>query len=231
MRGCSAVADVTDLARVVQGLLLHEHFAPAYGVTLSDERRSESHIRTVERMLDRVLAHDSQPLISARRIGKRLVGVCRHFTVLLVAMLRAKGVPVRARCGFGAYFNAGRFEDHWVCEYWNERARAAGFSSTRRWTSCSGPSWRSTSTCSMCPRPLRDRGRRLGAMPLPAPIRRSTASSTCADFWFVAGNVMRDFAALNNMEMLPWDVWGAMIRRDEPLAGRPAGTLRPRSPR
>jgi hypothetical protein len=44
--------DVADLARVVQGLLLHEHFAPAYGVTLSDERRSESHIRTVERMLD-----------------------------------------------------------------------------------------------------------------------------------------------------------------------------------
>ncbi len=35
--------------------------------------------------------------------------------------------------------------------------------------------------------------------------------------WFVAGNVMRDFAALNNMEMLPWDVWGAMPRRDEPL--------------
>ena len=32
--------DVADLTRVVQGLLLHEHFAPAYGVTLSDERRS-----------------------------------------------------------------------------------------------------------------------------------------------------------------------------------------------
>jgi hypothetical protein len=33
---------------------------------------------------------------------------------------------------------------------------------------------------------------------------------------FIAGNLMRDVAALNNMEMLPWDVWGAMIRPDEP---------------
>ena len=27
--------------------------------------------------------------------------------------------------------------------------------------------------------------------------------------WFIAGNVIRDVAALNNREMLPWDVWGA----------------------
>jgi hypothetical protein len=34
--------------------------------------------------------------------------------------------------------------------------------------------------------------------------------------WFIAGNLMRDVAALNHTEMLPWDVWGAMIRPDEP---------------
>jgi hypothetical protein len=28
--------------------------------------------------------------------------------------------------------------------------------------------------------------------------------------WFMAGNLVRDLAALNNMEMLPWDVWGEM---------------------
>lgn len=33
--------------------------------------------------------------------------------------------------------------------------------------------------------------------------------------WFVAGNVLRDFAALNNVEMLPWDVWGPMLRPGE----------------
>ena len=28
--------------------------------------------------------------------------------------------------------------------------------------------------------------------------------------WWIAGNLLRDAAALNNMEMLPWDTWGAM---------------------
>ncbi len=35
--------------------------------------------------------------------------------------------------------------------------------------------------------------------------------------WFIAGNLVRDIAALNNREMLPWDIWGAMRRRDSEL--------------
>jgi hypothetical protein len=35
--------------------------------------------------------------------------------------------------------------------------------------------------------------------------------------WFIAGNVIRDVAALNNHEMLPWDVWGAMTPKDAEL--------------
>jgi hypothetical protein len=34
---------------------------------------------------------------------------------------------------------------------------------------------------------------------------------------FIAGNLVRDIAALNNREMLPWDVWGAMRRQDSEL--------------
>jgi Transglutaminase-like superfamily len=113
-------SDVGELTGIVQGLAVHEFAAtPFYGVKLSDTRRSESHIRSTERMLDRLLAIDAQPLDVARPAEKRLVGTCRHFTLLLVAMLRAKGVPARGRCGFGAYLNPPNFEDHWVCEYWN----------------------------------------------------------------------------------------------------------------
>jgi hypothetical protein len=32
--------------------------------------------------------------------------------------------------------------------------------------------------------------------------------------WFVRGNVIRDLASLNKMELLPWDSWG-LIDRDE----------------
>ena len=44
--------------------------------------------------------------------------------------------------------------------------------------------------------------------------------------WFIASNVIRDVAALNNREMLPWDVWGGMTRVDAEIdlaLHRPAG--------
>jgi Transglutaminase-like superfamily len=55
----------------------------------------------------------------ARPPERRLIGVCRHFVVLLLTMLRAKHIPARCRCAFGSYFNPGFLEDHVVCEYWN----------------------------------------------------------------------------------------------------------------
>jgi hypothetical protein len=35
--------------------------------------------------------------------------------------------------------------------------------------------------------------------------------------WWIASNLVRDVAALSNMEMLPWDCWGAMPGPDEPI--------------
>jgi hypothetical protein len=35
--------------------------------------------------------------------------------------------------------------------------------------------------------------------------------------WWIAGNLMRDGAALLNMELLPWDSWGAMPRPVDPI--------------
>ena len=35
--------------------------------------------------------------------------------------------------------------------------------------------------------------------------------------WYIAGNVVRDIAALNKVELLPWDIWGAQPRPDEEL--------------
>jgi len=37
-------------------------------------------------------------------------------------------------------------------------------------------------------------------------------------WWWVAGNLVRDVAALSKMELLPWDVWGGM-----PSPGGPVG--------
>jgi hypothetical protein len=202
--------DVAALAKIVQGLLLHEHWAPAYGVALSDERRSESHIRPAERMLERLLLHDRRPLGEARPVEARLVGNCRHFTVLTVAMLRARGVPARARCGFGAYFNQGRFEDHWVCEYWN-----AG---EARWILVDAQIDALQQAKLKPDFDVLDvpRNRFLIAGDAFAQCRAGEADPSSfgifdmRGLWFITGNLLRDVAALNNMEMLPWDGWGMM---------------------
>jgi hypothetical protein len=112
-------SDPAGVARTVQGLLIYEHVAePFYGCALAEARRDESHIRLMEQILDALLALDDRPLHVCRPPEKRLVGVCRHFMLLSLAIFRHHRVPARGRGGFGTYFNPGKFEDHWVCEYW-----------------------------------------------------------------------------------------------------------------
>jgi hypothetical protein len=168
-------------------------------------------------MLDCIAAHDARPLSQPRPAAERLVGVCRHFTLLHVAMLRRQGVAARARCGFGAYFEKGKFVDHWVSEYWNEPER--------RWV--------------LVDAQLDARQRELFKIafdPLDVPreqfliagrawelCRAGTADPAAFGIldmhglWFIASNVIRDVAALNNHEMLPWDIWGAMTRDDSAI--------------
>ena len=57
--------DVAALAAVAQGLIIHEHLAPVYGVTLSDADRATVHVRRVADLLERIVATDSRPLTQA----------------------------------------------------------------------------------------------------------------------------------------------------------------------
>lgn len=212
-------SDVPVLARVVQGLALHEFASDWYGVTIPEERRSESHIRSAERMLERILTLDGRPLIVARPPEKRLVGVCHHFMVLLLTMLRAKAIPVRGRRGFGSYFNPGYFEDHVVCEYWNA---AEG-----RWILVDpqfDEVWRAKLHIEHVVLDVpRDRfliaheaWKRCREDKVD-PMRFGIVKGDLRGLWFVADNLVHDVANLSKMEMLQWDVWGAMPRQGERL--------------
>src|SRR5262249_231926 len=101
----SLPTDAAKLSRIIQGLVIHEYMAPAYGVTVSPDRSVESHLRHAEELLDRIFALDPSPLTVARPPERRLVGVCHHFSLLFVALMRAHGIPARYRQGFGTYFN------------------------------------------------------------------------------------------------------------------------------
>lgn len=210
--------DVAGLARVVQGLMLHEHLASTYGEVLTPARREGSQIRDVAAILEAMMAIDGRALDCPRPPDKRLIGVCRHFTLLMVTLLRAKGYAARSRCGFGTYFEAGRFVDHWVAEYWHE--------AEQRWVMVDAQiddilKARFKPDFDVLDVP---RDRFVVAGDGWTQVREGRAKAGQFGImhmwgdWFIAGNLIRDVAALNKVEMLPWDVWGAMPPFNEPMA-------------
>jgi len=113
-------SDPEALARVVRGLVIHEGLVAAAGLELPPERFTDRKCVGAAAIIQRVLALDPSPLVAERPPGNRMVGYCYHFAVLHCALLRVKGVPSRARCGFAAYYREGAWIDHWVVEYWNQ---------------------------------------------------------------------------------------------------------------
>src|SRR5262245_33552768 len=98
------LTDPGEVARLLHGLVLHEAWASMYGVEIASDRRQELQLRPAADMLERIRQLDRRPLGEARPPEQRLVGICRDFSVLACALLRHAGVPARARCGFGTYF-------------------------------------------------------------------------------------------------------------------------------
>lgn len=203
------------LCAVVQGLVIHPFLAHLHGLQPSAVRLDELETRPAAAMVDRILALDARPLAERRPPERRVVGNCRHFSVLLCALLRARGTAARARCGFAAYFDPTSFVDHWACEVWDDERR----------------SWRLVDA----QLDAEQRGAlQIGFDPLDVPrtqfLVAGEAWQRCrsgrADpqrfgildlrgLWFVRGNLVRDLAAFARRELLPWDGWGLMATRDD----------------
>ena len=214
--------EVPALCKIVQGLLIHEGWAGAYGVSMPDDRNLESGIRMVSEKMDRIQQLDNRPLHESRHPEKRLFSICRDFALLLTAMLREKGIPARVRYGFATYFfptDFIGFGDHVITEYWHAQEQ--------RWVlvdaqldelQCEAVQI-SFNPCDV----PRD-------MFLTADVAWQRCQNKEADpknfgflpdytgLWYVKGHLARDIAALNKIEMLCWDYWGIFERRDIDLA-------------
>jgi hypothetical protein len=132
-------------------------------------------------------------------------------------MLQSQGIPARPRCGFATYFEPGLYIDHWVCEYWNEAEQRWIFVDAqldvvqqnilkttfntldvpRDQFIVGGAAWK------MC------RGGQAD------PDRFGIFDMHGMDF--VKGDFLRDVAALNKMELLPWDCWGMILTEHDTL--------------
>jgi hypothetical protein len=118
-----------------------------------------------------------------------------------------RGIAARARCGFGMYFRPGLSLDHWITEYWHE---AAG-----RWVRVDTQHLEHSFVShpeDLAPGEFLTGGEawtgyRHGGIDAAAFGVAGTGNFGPAE---ISGNTIRDLAALNKVEMLPWDEWGRM---------------------
>ncbi|MEZ5133514.1 MAG: transglutaminase-like domain-containing protein [Acidimicrobiales bacterium] len=206
------MAGVEDAVAIVQGLLVYDLLARAlYDADLTAEQVAAVQERDASALLDRALAVDPRPLDEPRDPGERVGGRCSTFTLLTVALLRSVGIPARSRCGFGTYFVPGYYEDHWVAEYWD--AAQGGWTMVdaqldATWLRLIGLD--AEAPVSVGPEQFVTAGHAWQAWRagrLDADRCGLSSIGEHGAFW-IAGNLRLDLAALNKVEMLPWDVWG-----------------------
>lgn len=116
--------DISKICRIIQGLLIHPcTLKRLYGLDFPMKRIKDRHLKTIQSIINKIFKLDKDSLLITREPKKRVVDVCRQFSMFLCSVLREKGIPARERCGFATYFINGWFEDHWICEYWNKKEK------------------------------------------------------------------------------------------------------------
>lgn len=217
--------DMQKLCQVIQGLMVHIYWAERYGLTLSQQRKQDVQLRKVSLMLEQVKAMDHQSLATMRPLDKRIAGTCRDFSVFLSAILRFQGIPARARCGFATYFLPDHYEDHWICEYWHREKQDWVMVDPQLDALQCEVLQITFDPCDLPP-----------GMFIPAGAAWQMCRNGLADpdsfgifdmhgLWFVRGNLVRDIASLNGMELLPWDSWGIIEKQDDALTQEELGFL------
>ena len=196
-------SEPVEICRLVHDLVVQP--TDAQGLGLSEDRFAENQLRPVEDIIGALLVLESSPLAVSRKPDRRVIGTCRHFAVLSCALLRYRGIAARVRCGFATYFQPGQGVDHWITEYRHKGrwvridSEIVGDSVVVKPEDLAVGEFLSGGEAWTAFRDGRIDAARFGVYGTenwgPAEIR---------------GNAVKDLAALNKVEMLPWDEWGRM---------------------
>jgi hypothetical protein len=194
-----------EISYLSHGLVIQPNDAKTIGIPA--ERFDEKNARQASTIVRLLLELNPSPLHVERTQENRVVGTCRHFALLSCSMLRYRGFPARVRCGFTTYFQPEQALDHWITEYWDALKR--------RWirvdSEIMGQSILEEPE-DLAPGHFLSGGEawaafRDGAIDASRFGVYGTSNFGAAE---IRGNAVKDLAALNKVEMLPWDEWGRM---------------------
>jgi hypothetical protein len=65
---------------------------------------AEANLRPATALFERLLELNPSGLTVERAPEDRVVGTCRHFAIMVCALLRHQSIPSRLRCGSATYF-------------------------------------------------------------------------------------------------------------------------------
>jgi hypothetical protein len=204
-----------EICSPVHALVIEPSDAESLGLPVN--RLASNQVRAAAALIEELLRLDPAPLIIPRDANKRVVGTCRHFALISCALLRHRGYAARVRCGFATYFHPGQGLDHWITEYWK--------GDDARWVRVD-PEILGGQLLEH-PEDLRP-GEFLSGGEAWSAFRQGTIDDATFGVygtgnWGAAeirGNAVKDLAALNKVEMLPWDEWGRMTDAYKGETGR-----------
>jgi hypothetical protein len=246
--------DPRIIFQVVQGLIIHDMWSERYGIKISPQQKRAVCSLSAKDILiqSSKLRKRSISYALPRSPEEKVEACCREFSLLAAALFRAKGIPSRARCGFALYLAAdGFYEDHWICEYWNGKEwigidpqidpfQQSNFQRYATTEKNIGPEYKEmllsfdplhVSTkhfinAGVAWKMYRDGkidAQKFGIGADPKVYNLKTLYGS----WFIRGQVLRDFAALNKAEAVPflvrlefgqdWRQWRLAAASDEEL--------------
>jgi hypothetical protein len=245
-------SDNENLVAVTQNMIIHDMWLERYGVAF-DKSRCLGGSCTMESIFELLYKHTRKNSFATLAMSQKVIACCREFTTMFCALLRAKGIPARARCGFAVYLaHQGSYEDHLVCEvfrnnewvmvdpqidafqldfiqswaqkqtdidisYKNILLQLNPMNITKDDFMVAGQAWQLARQGKKDPNSFG-----IGANP------QHYGLESLSGLWFIRGNLIRDFLALNKLEIDPflegiekrenyWNDWRLMICRDEEL--------------
>lgn len=211
-------SDIPSLREAVSQLCLHYRGCASQ---VQPARFPEIHTVRAADLFKRILARGgSKGLDSERSADERTVGCCRDSSLLLVSILRHKGIPARLRIGHAAYFMEGFMLDHVVAEVWDDKE------SRWRLVDADVPGdWQRT----VQGKTVDWNDVRPGVEFQTAPEAWVAARAGKVDpqmyiiapqvelrgMPYILHNVVHDLAAMDKQELLLWDAWGLLLGMSE----------------
>jgi excinuclease ABC subunit A len=200
--------NLSELCYTIQGLLIHFSSLEASKMNRMDDDNRLFLVRNIIKAIDEL---DNSSFNNRRVINNRVVCTAREYALLLCSTMRHRNIPARLRAGFASYTGEpGFFSDHWICEFWDcnkeewIKADAMLFNESQGELSSkvtpeqfveSGRAWQLV------------RNKKIDENVFGYEVKRGLA--------FIRSNMLRDFAALNKVELLPWSVlWGYKSKQE-----------------